>query len=245
MASPRFYCPAPITANQVMALPADLAHHAVRVLRLASGTPIVLFDGLGGEYPARLVIDGKSGLAEVGARQDREAELGGELILIQGLASGDKMDWIIEKAVELGARRLVPVTARRSVPSLKGDRLEKRRQHWARVVRSASEQCGRNRLMQIDAPCSLDDYLRGPGVPAPDLTLCCHPDADTSLAQALAPAANRIALLVGPEGGWSDDELALATAHHATPVRFGTRVLRTETAGMALLAAVAALKGWQ
>lgn len=245
MASPRFYCPTPIAANQTVALPADLAHHAIRVLRLAPGTPIVLFDGLGGEYPARLVIDGKSALAETGARQDTEAELDGELILIQGIASGDKMDWIVEKAVELGARRLVPVTARRSVPSLKGDRLEKRCQHWARVVRSASEQCGRNRLMQVDAPCSLADYLRDPGAAAPDLILCCQPDADASLVQALAPAANRIALLVGPEGGWSDDELALAAAHHAQSVRFGTRVLRTETAGVALLAAVTALKGWQ
>ncbi|HEU0230547.1 MAG TPA: 16S rRNA (uracil(1498)-N(3))-methyltransferase [Burkholderiaceae bacterium] len=245
MTSPRFYCPAPIAPNQTMALPADLAHHAIRVLRLASGTPVVLFDGRGGQYPARLVIDGKTGVAEIGARQEVEAELAGELILVQGIVSGDKMDWIIEKAVELGASRLVPVAARRSVPLLKGERLEKRRLRWARIVQAASEQCGRNRLMHIDAPRTLDDYLGEPGAPAPDQILCCHPDADRALSQTLAPTARRIALLVGPEGGWSDDELAVATAHQAQPVRFGTRVLRTETAGLALLTAVATLKGWQ
>lgn len=245
MTSPRFYCPAPIAPNRTMALPADLAHHAIRVLRLASGTPIVLFDGLGGQYPARLTIDGKTGVVEVGARQEVEVELAGELILVQGIVSGDKMDWIIEKAVELGASRLVPVAARRSVPLLKGERLEKRRLHWARVVQAASEQCGRNRLMRIDAPRTLDDYLGEPGTPAPDQILCCHPDADKALSQALAPTAHRIALLVGPEGGWSEDELAVAAAHQIQLVRFGARVLRTETAGLALLAAITTLKGWQ
>lgn len=245
MASPRFYCPVPLAPDQTMVLPPELAHHAIRVLRLASGTPIILFDGTGGQYPARLVIEGKTGLADIGARQDVEAELEGELTLVQGIASGDKMDWIIEKAVELGARRLVPVAARRSVPMLKGERLEKRLQHWARVAQAASEQCGRNRLLQIDAPCTLEDYLRAPGEPAPDQTLCCQPDAKASLGDVLTPSARRIALLVGPEGGWSDEELSQANACRVSAVRFGARVLRTETAGVALLAAITALKGWK
>src|SRR3546814_10850077 len=97
MTSPRFYCPTPIAANQTITLPAELAHHAIRVLRLKSGTAIILFDGLGGQYPATLVIDGKTGRAEIGARQDVEAELTGRLTLVQGIAAGDKMDWIIEK----------------------------------------------------------------------------------------------------------------------------------------------------
>jgi len=246
MATPRFYCPAPLAAHQTIELPAELAHHAMRVLRLKAGTPITLFDGRGGQYPATLVTEGGKGMAETGARQDIEAELPGKLTLVQGIASGDKMDWIIEKAVELGASRLIPVPAQRSVLLLKGPRLEKRQRHWERVAQSASEQCGRNRLMRIDAPCPLDDYLLQRDTSANRQVLCCHPGAGASLARALrASDAHDIDLLVGPEGGWSDQELSRIDAAGVAMVQFGPRVLRTETAGLALLAAVGALKGWE
>jgi len=245
MATPRFYCPDGLAANRTIELPQALAHHALRVLRLRDGAAIVLFDGRGGEYPATLRAEdkGKSASALLGAHDAREAELAGEITLLQGIAAGDKMDWIIEKTVELGVHRLVPVAARRSVPQLSGTRLEKRQQHWERVAQSASEQCGRNRIMEIAAPAGLADCLRGLDSQA-GLALFCHPEAPQSLAQALRPGMQRLALLIGPEGGWSEDELELARGQGLQAVRHGARVLRTETAGMALVAAASALLGW-
>jgi 16S rRNA (uracil1498-N3)-methyltransferase len=243
MAHPRFYCPYPLAAFRLIELPPELAHHAIRVLRLKAGTSIVLFDGLGGQYPATLAIEGKKGLAQTGAHQDTETELAGDITLVQGIPASDKMDWIIEKAVELGVTKLVPIAAQRSVLQLAGERLGKRRRHWDRIAQSASEQCGRNRLMAIDAPASLHDYLKQTDLQASH-ALFCHPEAPRPLHQALPAGAARIHLFVGPEGGWSDEEQALVERYKLTPVKFGRRILRTETAGLALIAAVSALQGW-
>src|SRR5690606_25237436 len=196
--------------------------------------------------PATLEIDGKAAYALLGAHDPREAELAGRIILVQGLPSGDKMDWVVEKAVELGASRVTPIAAQRSVLQLSGPRLEKRVAHWSRIAQSASEQCGRNRLMSVDVPMGLRDWLEQP---CAGLRLLCHPEATPTLAEALAAASRSspiqsLCLLVGPEGGWSDAELALAAQHGVQSVRFGPRVLRTETAGLALISAVTALLGW-
>ncbi|HEY9279970.1 MAG TPA: 16S rRNA (uracil(1498)-N(3))-methyltransferase [Eoetvoesiella sp.] len=243
MATPRFYSSTALTAHQTIELPQELAHHAIRVLRLKAGTSIVLFDGRGGQFPATLQIEGKKGFAQTGAHDPVEAELPGEITLVQGIASGDKMDWIIEKAVELGAARVIPITAQRSVLQLSGDRLIKRQRHWERIALSASEQCGRNRIMAIDAPVPLQHYMQQID-PAGQQLLFCHPEAEQTLAQALTPAITKITLLIGPEGGWSADEQALVKRHGIEPVRFGGRVLRTETAGLALIAATSALQRW-
>ncbi|MFA5598358.1 MAG: 16S rRNA (uracil(1498)-N(3))-methyltransferase [Pusillimonas sp.] len=243
MSSPRFYCPSPLSANQTLPLPDALTHHAVRVLRLKNNTPIVLFDGSGGQYDAILDIDGKQACAHLGDKNPVERELPGTITLVQGLASGDKMDWIIEKAVELGVHRIVPIAARRSVLQLSGPRLEKRLQHWEKIVKSASEQCGRNRLAQINTPVSLAEFLNQ-GTPDTKALLC-HPEANLSLAQAISgTTCQNLTILIGPEGGWSDDELAIAEKKGATRITFGSRVLRTETAGVAMVAAISALKGW-
>lgn len=244
MATPRFFSSVPLEPEQTIELPQELAHHALRVLRLKPDTDIVLFDGRGGHYPARLIAEGKKGYAQTGAHQATEAELPGEITLVQGLPSGDKMDWVIEKAVELGASRLVPIAAQRSVLQLGGERLTKRMRHWERIAQSASEQCGRNRIMLIDEPQSLSSYLASTDLAA-QLTLLCHPEAGQTLEASLTgQAANRIALLVGPEGGWSDEEQAAAAHPPIQAVTFGSRVLRTETAGLALIAAITALKRW-
>ena len=236
MPAPRFYCDVPLSAGARIALPDALAHHALRVLRLRAGETIVLFNGLGGEYPAVLEIDGKAGFAQLGDFDPREAELAGRITVAQGLPSGDKMDWVVEKAVELGAARVSPIAAQRSVLQLSGPRLEKRVAHWQRIAQSAAEQCGRNRLMAVDAPQTLADWLG----------LLCHPEAAEDLAGRLRamPDARALTLLVGPEGGWSDKELEQARQAGVQAVRFGPRVLRTETAGLALLSAVSALLGW-
>lgn len=257
MSAPRFFCDTPLAAGARIALPDALAHHALRVLRLKPGESVVLFNGQGGEYPAVLQVEGKAGYAQLADHRTREAELGGRLTLVQGLPSGDKMDWVVEKAVELGAARVSPIAAQRSVLQLSGARLDKRVAHWQRISQSASEQCGRNRLMTVDAPQSLAAWLAGPAGtqtgpadaanPAPrHLRLLCHPDATDDLAGALraAPGLQALTLLVGPEGGWSDKELDEARQAGVQAVRFGPRVLRTETAGLALIAAASALLGW-
>lgn len=241
MAAPRFFCPVPLRAHQSLTLPPDLAHYALRVLRLKDGAQVILFDGSGGQFDAVLRLTGKTAEADVGTHHAIDNELPGRITLVQGLPSGDKMDWIIEKAVELGAHRLVPITAQRSVVQLNPDRRAKRMKHWQRIVQSASEQCGRNRLMHIDEPVSLQAYMDS--TPRPDATFLCHPDAETGLAQALDNSSD-LSLLVGPEGGWSPEEQDSALKRGAKPVRFGARVLRTETAGLALIAAVSVLKGW-
>ncbi|MEB6660439.1 16S rRNA (uracil(1498)-N(3))-methyltransferase [Achromobacter ruhlandii] len=243
MSAPRFFCDAPLSAGARIALPEALAHHAIRVLRLRAGEPMVLFNGQGGEYPAVLEIEGKAGFAQLGAFDPREAELAGRITLVQGLPAGDKMDWVVEKAVELGAARVCPIAAQRSVLQLAGPRLEKRVAHWQRIAQSAAEQCGRNRLMAVDAPVTLADWL---ALPADGLRLLCHPDADADLAGWLGATPNlqSLTLLVGPEGGWSEKELAQAREAGVQAVRFGPRVLRTETAGLALISAAGALLGW-
>lgn len=255
MSKPRFYCPDGLGAHQHVVLPDAIAHYALRVLRLRDGAEIVLFDGQGGEYPAHLHCEGKRATAMTSAHDPREAELAGHINLVQGLATADKMDWVIEKAVELGVHRVSPITAQRSVLQLRGERLEKRMQHWQRVVQSASEQCGRNRIMVVDRPRTLMEFLEQAITQPGSVTFLCHPEYGLPLEQALRNNADTLGntastspaalnLLVGPEGGWSGPELALAHQHNITPIRFGPRILRTETAGLALIAASSALLGW-
>jgi 16S rRNA (uracil1498-N3)-methyltransferase len=243
MPSPRFHCPFALSPNARIELPDAIAHHAVRVLRLRDGDTLVLFDGQGGEYPATLRVAGKSVHAELGAHEPREAELAGGMTLVQGLPSGDKMDWIVEKAVELGVQRLVPIAAQRSVLQLNGERQDKRLAHWRRIAVAASEQCGRNRLMRIEPLATLANWL---AAPADGQRLLCHPEDGMPLKEALGGmrGMRAVALLVGPEGGWSDAELAAARQAGAVCASFGPRVLRTETAGLALIAATSALLDW-
>jgi 16S rRNA (uracil1498-N3)-methyltransferase len=215
------------------------------VRRLVAGCDIVLFDGQGGEITGVLDFDGKTAQARLGDRNPREAELAGALTLIQGLPSGDKMDWVIEKAVELGVQRLIPIAAQRSVLKLTGDRLAKRLLHWQGIVISASEQCGRNRLMQILPPQSLEQTLTNKDL---GLVLLCDPAAEDDLSATLLKQQTAVqagvSFLIGPEGGWSNEEIQNTRQSKVGSVRFGPRVLRSETAGLALAAATIALLGW-
>jgi 16S rRNA (uracil1498-N3)-methyltransferase len=246
MADPRFYCPIPVLATQKLELPTSVAHH-VRVRRLTEGETVVLFDGRGGESAGTLSFEDKKTFVELGQHNPKEAELSGEITLIQALPSGDKMDWIIEKAVELGVHRLIPVAAQRSVLKLSGPRLEKRLEHWRGIITSASEQCGRNRLMRLDAPQPLEQALAA--TPSRQRLLC-DPEAAYTLAQHLEAGLQEqkeiaaLSLLIGPEGGWSPEEVAAAIRQGVTKIKFGSRVLRTETAGLALVAASTALLSW-
>jgi 16S rRNA (uracil1498-N3)-methyltransferase len=236
---PRFYCPQPMTIGQTIALPDAVAHH-VHVVRLQEGSALSLFNGEGGEYIAHLASVGKRhASATIKTHVARDVELPYEITLAQALPEAAKMDWIIEKAVELGVAAIQPLAAQRCVVRLSGERADKKQAHWQGVIVAASEQSGRNRLARL-AP--LHDFT--PWASQQDLhrRILLSPRGSQSLpdwARHQPPQA--LTLLVGPEGGLSSQEEELAIAHGALALAMGPRILRTETAGLAAVAALNAL----
>jgi len=237
---PRFHCPQPLVPGSIVDLPDAVAHH-LHVVRQQSGDELVLFNGDGGQARARLVEIGKRrASAEIVAIEAIDVELPFRATLAQGLPEGSKMDWIVEKAVELGVTAIQPLAAQRSVVRLSGDRADKRLAHWQAVVVSASEQCGRNRLADV-AP--VQDANRWLATPDAGTRILLSPRADASLAAwTRQTPARDVTLLVGPEGGFTEQEEDVARAAGALALSMGPRVLRTETAGLAALAILAA--GW-
>ncbi len=244
MNHPRFHCPLPLVAGARFDLPERAAHHASAVLRLRCNDELTLFDGSGGEYRARVVAnDRRRVTVELSdwSAVERESRL--SVTLVQAVQAGDKMDLTIQKAVELGVARIVPVLSRRSVARPAGERAWRRLQHWQAVIVSACEQCGRNRLPELAPIESLDSWLARPPLAAA-LRLMLAADAAWSLAAAPAMSVGQpVELLIGAEGGLAAEELRLATLSGFLPVRLGPRILRTETAGFAALAALQALWG--
>lgn len=233
---PRLHVDAELQPHSKLSLPDAAAHHAARVLRLREGDRVVLFDGRGGEYEARLAMPGRGQvLAETGARSDPARESPLEITLLQAVSSSDKMDFTIQKAVELGVAAIQPVFSEKSVVRLSGEREAKKLLHWRRIAIAACEQCGRNRIPEIREPVALERYAAPAGV-----KLLLSPSGTGKLAEfATAP----LVLACGPEAGFSDAEEArlLRAGFHA--VRMGPRTLRTETAALAALAALNALAG--
>jgi 16S rRNA (uracil1498-N3)-methyltransferase len=239
--TPRIFCPPRLAAGTKIDLPPGAAHHVLRVLRLQVGAALTLFDGEGGEYRAEVAqASARAVTVRVIEHHDIERESPLTVMLVQGLAASDRMDYAVQKAVELGAAAIAPVIGTRSVARLEGARAARRVEHWRQIVIAACEQSGRNRLPSVHAPCALAAWLRAPS-PA-ELRVVLLPDAEGSLA-ALARPAGPIELLVGPEGGFTAEESATACAAGFRPVRLGTRILRTETAGAAMLAAMQVLWG--
>ena len=237
--NPRFFCPDGLLPASDMPLPAAVAHHAERVLRLAVGDPVTLFDGQGGECAASILAFGKQPLARLGPRLAIERESPLQITLVQALASGDKMDWVVQKAVELGVAAVQPVAAERSVLKLAGERADKRVAHWQQVAVAACEQSGRNRVPVVGEILPLAKYLARP---FDGTRLILAPGADGALARKARPT-RPLAILIGPEGGWSPAELDLAARAGCEPLALGPRVLRTETAGLAALAAMQTMWG--
>jgi 16S rRNA (uracil1498-N3)-methyltransferase len=235
MRIPRIFHPEPLAANSRIALDSNAARHVGRVLRLVAGDELTLFDGLGGEYPAHLVESGKRELWVVcGERRDRNCESPLQLTLAQGVSKGERMDYTIQKAVELGISRIVPVHTERSVVNLKGERLEKRMDHWRGVIISACEQCGRNTLPELLPLTTLNNWLIQP---FSGRALLLDHRAATGISGLELPES-ACTLLIGPEGGLSEREHAMAVAAGYLGIRLGPRVLRTETAALTALAAI-------
>jgi len=240
MSQPRFYCREALAPGAYIDLPEPVARHAVRVLRLPPGAPVVLFDGRAGEYEARIErIEKDRVVAALGAWRDVERESGLAVTLIQAVQSGEKMDYTVQKAVELGVSLIVPVDSRRSVTRLAGERAGRRVAHWQGVAAAACEQCGRNQVPQVAPVEKLENWLaRPPGVA---LRLMLAPDAEQSLVD--LPSPKSVELLIGAEGGLDPQEIVAARQVGFRPVRMGPRIMRTETAGLAALAAMQALWG--
>jgi len=232
-----------LTPGARPALPAELAHHLGRVLRLRDGALLSLFDGHGRCWLGRLQLDGRGGAsAELLQPLDHHTESPLRVILGQGLSSGDRMDLTVQKSVELGVAGIVPLATARAVLKLSGERAERRRQHWQRVAIAACEQCRRSVVPPIAEVDTLGAWLAGLPADAPKWFLCAH--QGQRLAELPRPKAEHVSyLLAGPEGGFEPAERERIVAAGFVPVRLGPRVLRTETAAMAALAALQTLWG--
>jgi 16S rRNA (uracil1498-N3)-methyltransferase len=236
--APRFHVEAPLRAGGSCALPENSAHHAVRVLRLRAGDDVTLFDGRGGEFGGRIAAVERLRIAvDVLEHRPIERELPLRVILVQGVSAGEKMDSTVRKAVELGVAAVQPVLAAKSVARPKGERAENRREHWQKVVIAACEQCGRNRIPEVLPLLQLSDYRSTQGT-----KLLLSPASEIPLSKT-ALKGETFVVAAGPEAGFTAEEEAMLTGQGFTPVRLGARVLRTETAALAALSALNALRG--
>ena len=237
--TPRFFVDEPLRAGGSCALPEDAAHHAIHVMRLASGDDIVLFNGRGGEFPARIAsIQKLRVLVDVLEHKAIERESPLQVTLVQAVSAGDKMDFTLRKAVELGAFAIQPVLGARSLARPKGDRAEARQAQWRRVVISACEQCGRHTVPEVLPLIDAAAYRP----PAGALALLLTPRAEQPLSRALQEARAFI-IAAGPEAGFTDVEEDSLVRAGFRPASMGPRVLRTETAALAAIAALNALRG--
>lgn len=230
----RLFQPIPLSVNASVRLDEKASHHLSRVLRAAVGEKVVIFNGEGGEYSAVIThIDKKSVEVSLTAFIDRQSESPVNIYLAQGMARGEKMDFIVQKAVELGATGIIPLVTERCNVRLEGEREEKRLQHWRSVAISACEQCGRNRIPEVGAPLLLREWLSEAKA---DKCFVLSPHVLRKLSSEDEVAAGgSVIILIGPEGGLSDAEVALAMKHEFLPLNLGPRVLRTETAAVAAL----------
>ncbi|CAN7671371.1 16S rRNA (uracil(1498)-N(3))-methyltransferase [Acidovorax sp. LjRoot74] len=245
---PRFHCPAPLATGAEIELPPGAARH-VQVLRQQPGDALTLFNGDGGEFDATVLKMGRSDVwVQVGAHHATEREAPRAVHLLAGITANERMDWLVEKATELGVASITPLVAERSVLKLKGERADKKIAHWQAVAVAACEQCGRNRVPVVHPAIDLTGWVRaqapaatasGEAGAAQRLLLSLR-TGTLPLQQAAAPAGP-VLFLSGPEGGLSSAEEDLALQHGFAPVTLGARVLRAETAPLAALAALTLL----
>ena len=253
---PRFHCPTALHAGDEFELPAGTSRH-VQVRRMQPDDVITLFNGEGGEFKATILRMGRSDVVvRVGEKTDASRELNLRVNLWSGITANERMDWLVEKATELGAFSLLPITAERSVLKLKGERSDKKLAHWQAIAVAASEQCGRNRVMAVTSPLSLAQALLAAKAESAEQAkqviqarwILSLAEGTKNIGDALADAQSsaqssplEITVLSGPEGGLSPAEEAQALAAGFVPVTLGPRVLRAETAPVAVLSVLGAL----
>jgi 16S rRNA (uracil1498-N3)-methyltransferase len=241
MRIPRIYTAQDLAVGNEILLPEQAGEHAVRVLRLERGHPLILINGDGREYDAELASLAKRAVTAVIKQSravDREAAL--SITLVQSIARGEKMDWILQKATELGVSHIVPLVTERTEVKLDEERAERRMAHWDSVIESACEQCGRTTLPALAPPQRIDRWLAGLEFSGQRLALI--PDGETTLRQ-LPSNDDGVMVVVGPEGGLSEQDVVMLRQAEFVGLKLGPRVLRTETAGVAVVAALQGLRG--
>ena len=238
----RFHCNLPLAPGRLVELPEEVARHAVGALRLRAGETVTLFNGDGAEYRGVLETRGKGAAVRLATRSEPIRESALRLLLAQGISSGERMDLTIQKSVELGIAAIQPLMMRRTVVKLAGDKLDRRLRHWQGVAISACEQCGRNIVPEIAPIQTFTDWLAHPDTLGVAHRYLLDPDAETGLGALPAPAGP-VLLLAGPEGGFEPRERDSALATGFRGIRLGPRILRTETAALAALAAIQATWG--
>ena len=232
MKATRLYLNQPLSINTDCELSPEAAHHAIKVLRLTAGKPITVFNGLGSEYTAIIKsIEKKSVTIQITEKRDTNKESPLHTHLALALSKGDRFDWALQKATELGVTEITPLFTERTEVKLNNERAEKKHQHWQNTLISACEQCQRNVLPKLNQPVTLTGFLQK--LPACDLHFMLHHHAEQVLDTDLQPKS--ICLLVGPEGGFSDNEFNQAQSVNVKALTLGPRVLRTETAPLAAL----------
>ncbi len=237
MRKTRIYVPSDLNEGASIRLEGEQARYMNKVLRLDAGANFILFNGKGGEFEARVERATRDSVdAQVGAFVDCGRESPLDVTLVQGLSRGERMDFTIQKAVELGVHAIVPVTTENSVIRLDGQRRARRLEHWRSIAINACQQCGRTRVPRIDAIANLDDWLANGFRPDADTGWVLLPGA--RLKPDALTQADHVALLIGPEGGLSDAEMARVTRSGLRPLSLGPRILRTETAAVAALTAL-------
>jgi len=235
---PRFFLDAPLRAGTNVILPEDSAHHAVHVLRVQAGEEITLFNGHGGEFAARIAsIQRLKVLVDVLAHRAVERESPLRVVLVQGVSAGERMDFTVRKSVELGVAEIQPVLAASSVARPKGERAAARQTHLQKIAIAACEQCGRNQIPKVQAMLAAADYRGGTGT-----KLLLSPASELRFSQAVKDGSE-FTIAAGPEAGFNAAEEGAFLNAGFVPVRLGARVLRTETAGIAALAALNAVRG--
>ena len=237
---PRFYLADGLQPGQNISLPENVIRH-LHVLRVREGEEITLFNGNGHSYPTRLLsLAKRQAVAEVLSEQAADNESPLAISLIQAISSGERMDFTLQKSVEMGVTEIFPVTSARSIVKLSGERAEKRQERWQEIVIAACEQCGRNRIPTVHPLLPLSQRLQQ--LPQSDARLLMGLHHPKSLKD-IQPAPQRITLMIGPEGGWSPEEETAAFQTGFQSILLGKRVLRTETAALAAIAAMQTLWG--
>jgi 16S rRNA (uracil1498-N3)-methyltransferase len=241
MRTTRLYTPQAFIRGEQLTVAGQTAHHLAHVLRIRSGATVQVFDGKGCEHRATVKTVKRSEIIlgindAILAREESSLDI----TLLQGIARNDRMDLILQKAVELGVNAIQPLWMQRSQAHLNGKQLEKRRKHWLGVIISACEQCGRATLPKLDAARDYSDWMRAST--SAGVRLLLQPDSTTSLSD-LDPPGEAIQVLVGPEGGLTLEEQTLAISAGFTGIHLGPRILRTETAALAILASIQARWG--
>ena len=239
MRIPRIYIDQALAITDSVLLNENASHYLSKVLRMQEGRELIVFNGQGGEYSAQIKEIGKKQIAiQISQFSEGNRQSPLELHLAIGISRGERMDWVLQKATELGVTQIIPLITERTEVKIKGEKQDKKMQHWQQIIISACEQCQRNLLPILQEPQAIDNWLK---TVSTDYRFVLHHRNDQSLSESSAPKS--VTLLIGPEGGLSEEEIILAENEKFQSLRLGPRVLRTETAPVAAISLVQYLWG--